>query len=93
MRALVDAARLERLMRARGDAADGATRIYFTGGATAVLYGWRASTIDVDLKIVPDSDRLYRTLPDLKERLTNKRLMTSLRCPCRASHVKGDSAR
>jgi hypothetical protein len=25
--------------------------------------------IDVDLKIVPDSDRLYRTLPDLKERL------------------------
>jgi hypothetical protein len=43
MRALVDAARLERLMRALGDAADGATRIYFTGGATAVLYGWCAS--------------------------------------------------
>jgi hypothetical protein len=35
---------------------DGDTRIYFTGGATAVLYGWRASTIDVDLKIVPDRD-------------------------------------
>jgi uncharacterized nucleotidyltransferase DUF6036 len=69
MRALVDVARLERLMRALGDAADGVTRIYFTGGATAVLYGWRASTIDVDLKIVPDRDRLYRTLPELKDRL------------------------
>lgn len=69
MRALVDAARLDRLMRALGEATDAETRIYFTGGATAVLYGWRASTIDVDLKIVPDRDRVYRTLPDVKERL------------------------
>ena len=44
-------------------------RLYFTGGATAVLLGWRASTIDVDILIVPDDDRLLRALPELKENL------------------------
>lgn len=69
MRALVDRQKIERLMRALGAAADADARVYFTGGATAVLFGWRSSTIDVDLKIVPDRDRLYRALPELKERL------------------------
>src|SRR6201999_1643214 len=32
--------------------------VYLTGGATAVLYGWRESTIDVDIKVVPDNDEL-----------------------------------
>lgn len=68
-RALADEARIERLMKALGAEADAEARVYFTGGATAVLLGWRASTIDVDLKIVPDRDRLYRALPVLKERL------------------------
>jgi hypothetical protein len=44
-------------------------RIYFTGGATAVLSGWRASTIDVDLKLVPERDALLKVIPRLKERL------------------------
>ncbi len=44
-------------------------RVYLTGGATAVLYGWRESTIDVDLKLVPDSDPLLQALPRLKESL------------------------
>src|SRR5262249_54983528 len=43
--------------------------IYFTGGATAVLLGWRASTIDVDIKVVPDSDAILRAIPTLKETL------------------------
>jgi hypothetical protein len=43
--------------------------VYFTGGATAVLHGWRASTLDVDVKIVPDRDELLRAIPALKERL------------------------
>ena len=29
-------------------------RVYLTGGATAVLQGWRASTIDVGLRFEPD---------------------------------------
>ena len=40
-----------------------------TGGATAVLYGWRESTIDVDTKRVADLDRVFRTIPEIKERL------------------------
>lgn len=44
-------------------------RIYLTGGATAVLEGWRASTLDVDLRIEPESDELLRELVSLKEAL------------------------
>jgi hypothetical protein len=56
-------------MVALGAEADADARVYFTGGATAVLNGWRSSTIDVDIKIVPDRDRLFRALPEIKERL------------------------
>ena len=38
-------------------------RVYLTGGATAVLHGWRESTIDIDIKVVPDSDDLLREIP------------------------------
>lgn len=67
MRPLADRDRIERFMRALGPEADADGKAYFTGGATAVLMGWRASTIDVDIKIVPDSDRLLRVIPHLKE--------------------------
>jgi len=40
-----------------------------TGGSTAVVEGWRASTIDVDLRFEPESDELLRALPALKELL------------------------
>jgi len=44
-------------------------RVYITGGATAVLLGWRESTLDVDIKIIPEHDRLLRSIPELKESL------------------------
>jgi hypothetical protein len=44
-------------------------RIYLTGGSTAVMEGWRESTIDVDLRFEPEVDELLRQLPSLKERL------------------------
>lgn len=44
-------------------------RVYLTGGATAVLEGWRPATIDVDLRLEPEDDALMRQLPRLKERL------------------------
>ncbi len=69
MRALVDAPRLREFMRALGRGVTHPARVYFTGGATAVLHGWRASTIDVDLKLVPD-DEILRAIPELKERLS-----------------------
>ena len=56
-------------MRAVGEAAAIDGRVYFTGGATAVLHGWRASTIDVDVRIVPEQDAIFRAIPRLKEQL------------------------
>ena len=44
-------------------------RLYLAGGATAVLLGWRDTTIDIDLKLVPEADDLLRELPRLKEEL------------------------
>jgi hypothetical protein len=69
MRAVADAARIERFMRALGEASGEPARVYFTGGATAVLYGWRPATIDVDLKLVPEHDVLFRAIPRLKDSL------------------------
>ncbi len=69
MRQVANADRIRRFMHALGPEADTDVRIYFTGGATAVLFGWRASTIDVDIKIVPDDDRTLRAIPGLKEAL------------------------
>ncbi len=69
MREVADADRIRRVMRHLGLAADVDTRVYFTGGATAVLLGWRRTTIDVDIRIVPENDRLLRAIPMLKEQL------------------------
>ena len=56
-------------MKEVGRAARQEARVYFTGGATAVLLGWRTSTIDADLRIVPDSDAILAAIPKIKERL------------------------
>ena len=45
------------------------TRVYFTGGASAVLMGWRESTIDLDIRFEPEHDELFRALPRIKEEL------------------------
>lgn len=65
----VDAERLRVFLRALGEAACGETTVYLTGGATAVLSGWRSSTVDVDLKLEPDRDEILRAIPRLKEAL------------------------
>ncbi|MCH7716981.1 MAG: hypothetical protein IH876_12685 [Gemmatimonadetes bacterium] len=69
MRDPVDAGRIRQLMEALGRAAHEAGRVYLTGGGTAVLMGWRASTIDVDVKFVPDNDAILRAIPGIKEDL------------------------
>ena len=69
MREVADADRIRRFMRAVGAEADGDGAAYLTGGATAVLVGWRSTTIDVDVMFVPESDRLLRALPRIKDTL------------------------
>src|SRR5215471_3664328 len=68
MRPAVDEQRLREFARALGRVASHPTRVYLTGGASAVLEGWRASTLDLDVRFEPDDD-LLRELPRLKERL------------------------
>ncbi len=69
MRRLVDEERLRRFMRELGRVARTPSRIYLTGGASAVLQAWRGSTIDVDIEIRPESDEILRAMPRLKEEL------------------------
>lgn len=69
MRQPLDRERVLRFMRALGAEAESEARVYLTGGATAVLLGWRSSTIDLDIKLEPESDRLLRAISPLKERL------------------------
>jgi hypothetical protein len=69
MREAVDAARIGRFMAELGRATDATARVYLTGGATAVLSGWRASTIDIDVRLEPDHDALLRAIATLKESL------------------------
>ncbi len=69
MRGLADAERLRRFLRELAREADADGAVFLTGGATAVLLGWRASTIDADILMVPEQDSLYRALPRLKEEL------------------------
>jgi hypothetical protein len=69
LRPPVDGRRIRALVRELGRVAGEPVRIYLTGGSTAVLEGWRESTIDVDLRFEPDSDELLRALPALKDRL------------------------
>jgi hypothetical protein len=69
VRAPVDEGRIRQLMDAFGREAGHPLHVYLVGGATAVLFGWRTSTIDVDMVLRPEDDSLLRALPTLKERL------------------------
>jgi hypothetical protein len=56
-------------MRALGAAAPEEGTCYLVGGGTAVLLGWRESTIDVDIELDPEQDDLLRALPAIKDEL------------------------
>ena len=72
MRGLVDRERLLRFMRELGRRSPAEGRIYFSGGSSAVLLEWRSSTIDVDIEIDPESDRILRSIRTLKEELQRR---------------------
>lgn len=69
MRPPVDAKRIHDLADRLDRVARSRVRVYVTGGATAVLEGWRDSTIDVDLRFEPEADELMRALVEIKESL------------------------
>jgi hypothetical protein len=69
VREVTDRDRIHRLMDALSRAAGREVRVYFVGGATAVLFGWRATTIDVDFVMRPEDGALLRAIPSIKEEL------------------------
>jgi hypothetical protein len=69
MREPVTADRLQLFMKELAASSGTASRIFLVGGSSAVLLGWRTSTIDIDLKIIPENDEILRSLPRLKEQL------------------------
>jgi hypothetical protein len=69
MRQLASAERINRFLGELARAAHAPANVYLTGGSSAVLLGWRGTTKDVDLKLVPDSDDLLRAIARLKDEL------------------------
>jgi hypothetical protein len=69
VRGETDAAKLERFMERLGREARGPGRVYLVGGATAVLYGWRTSTVDADLKLDPEPAGVFEAIRRLKDEL------------------------
>lgn len=69
MRSAADVAKIEAFMAALGKAVKGPGRVYLTGGATALLHGWRGTTIDVDLKADPEPAGFFEAIASLKETL------------------------
>lgn len=69
MRREADPARIGEFLEQLRRHTRGPATVYLVGGATAVLEGWRSTTIDIDLRLEPERDELLRAMPALKERL------------------------
>jgi hypothetical protein len=69
MRPPVQLDRLRQFMIELGQKTTGSGRIYFTGGTTALLYGWRPMTIDIDLKADPEPRHFFESIALLKDSL------------------------
>jgi hypothetical protein len=69
MRSNVDPQKIEQLMKALGRESRGSGCIYFTGGASALLIGWRSSTVDIDIRLDPEPPGIFQAIAKLKQEL------------------------
>ncbi len=56
-------------MKILGRESRGSGRIYFTGGASALLIGWRNSTIDIDIRLDPEPPGVFQAIAKIKQDL------------------------
>jgi hypothetical protein len=70
MRPPVDINRLNEFMACMGRKTKSAGRIYLTGGATALLHGWRPMTVDVDMKADPEPAGFFEAIATIKNELS-----------------------
>lgn len=69
MRRKVTPETLQEFMREFASAAKSPGKVYFTGGATALLLGLRDQTIDIDLKLDPEPEGAFEAIAVLKNQL------------------------
>src|ERR1051325_1056498 len=69
MRTLSNKNKITEFMIAIGRLARSPVSLYFTGGSTAVIEGWRETTLDIDIKFIPEIDEIFRGIPAIKEKL------------------------
>jgi hypothetical protein len=69
MRSNIDSQKIERLMQVLGREAQGSGCIYFTGGASALLIGWRSSTVDIDIRLDPEPAGIFQAIAKIKQDL------------------------
>jgi hypothetical protein len=69
MRRKVSVETLNQFMHAFAAAARSPGKVYFTGGATALLLGLREQTIDIDLKLDPEPEGAFEAIATLKNQL------------------------
>jgi hypothetical protein len=67
MRDETDRTKIDAFMSGLAQRVRGPGRIFITGGGTAVLYGWREVTIDLDLKADPEPGGFFEAIAELKE--------------------------
>lgn len=69
MRSNTNVDKIRKLMHELGVKAKGPGKVYLTGGASAVLFGWRTSTVDVDMKLDPEPSGIFDAIRELKDKL------------------------
>lgn len=69
MREKTNITKIKEFMKLLGQSINVPVKVYFTGGATAVMLGFRETTIDLDVKFVPDHDEVLKLIPRIKEKL------------------------
>ena len=69
MRSAVSTDRLRQLIQQLGRRASSSGNVYFVGGSTALLLGFRQQTIDVDLKIDPEPAGIFEAISEIKTTL------------------------
>lgn len=70
MREVATRERIEAFLTALAREAPHETNLFLVGGTSAVIEGWRNSTMDIDMVLRPESDALLRAIPVLKEKMS-----------------------
>ena len=69
MRETTNAEKVQQFMLQLGRKTKGIGRVYFTGGTSAVLEGWREMTLDIDLCFSTEPKGAFEAIAQLKQTL------------------------